>query len=364
VPVVIAAADGHQELALIDPAGGATTFMRAGDLVLASDGRTGRRLGLDPRSIVAGLGHAGSVYSGRFVVEARLHGGLRLINAVDREAYVEGVVSAELALWSAEPAELAAQAVCVRTYALGTLARRARRGPDPVLLDSTLDQAYRGRHRPGDSDHARQVAARLRAAVRQTDGQVLMREGQLEDARFHASCGGHTATLTDVFARASAGPRGVPCAPCRDRAAAERAAGRPASSRPLGWERTFSAAELSRVARDLELGTRLTGLAPDRTDAAGRWLTAEVSGNHALRAVPLDELRAAFGPAQFKSSRVTFLWPRAQQPITNGLTVRGLGRGHGVGLCQEGARDLARQGWSARQILDHYYPGARIERPA
>jgi stage II sporulation protein D (peptidoglycan lytic transglycosylase) len=362
--VVIAAAEGNGELALLDPSGGATTFLRAAELVLASDGRTGRRLDLSPHSVEAGLGHAGRIYSGRFVVEARLHGGLRLINAVEREDYVEGVVAAEIALWSAEPAELAAQAVCVRTYALGTLARRRQLGPDPVLLDSTLDQAYRGRHRPGDSERARLVAQRLREAVRATTGDVLVRDGELEDARFHAACGGNTADLSDVFSEAGAGPRGVTCPPCTARAAAEHAAGRPASTRPLGWERTFSAAELSQAARTLELGTRLTSLAPGDTNADGRWLTAQVRGSHAQRRVPLDELRAAFGPAEFKSSRVTFLWPRAHEPITGGLTVRGLGRGHGVGLCQEGARDLARAGWSAWEILHHYYPGAHVERRA
>ena len=55
--------------------------------------------------------------------------------------------------------------------------------------------------------------------------------------------------------------------------------------------------------------------------------------------------------------------PRPGRPIgAEGLTVQGRGRGHGVGLCQEALRDLAREGWSAARILRHYYPGARLER--
>ena len=40
----------------------------------------------------------------------------------------------------------------------------------------------------------------------------------------------------------------------------------------------------------------------------------------------------------------------------------GKGYGHGVGLCQWGAREMAAQGKSYRQILDHYFPGAEIRR--
>jgi len=36
-------------------------------------------------------------------------------------------------------------------------------------------------------------------------------------------------------------------------------------------------------------------------------------------------------------------------------------RGHGLGLCQEGAIGLARAGWHWRAILDKYYPGASIQ---
>ena len=42
----------------------------------------------------------------------------------------------------------------------------------------------------------------------------------------------------------------------------------------------------------------------------------------------------------------------------NDLVVSGRGFGHGVGLCQQGARGYAERGWSAEDILAHYYPGA------
>ena len=44
------------------------------------------------------------------------------------------------------------------------------------------------------------------------------------------------------------------------------------------------------------------------------------------------------------------------------FVLRGAGWGHGVGLCQIGAAVMAAQGYSYRQILQHYYPGTRSER--
>lgn len=363
VPVLLVAARGREQLAILDAVRGATTFLRAGELVLASDGRAEERLDLEPRSASTGLGFDGRSYPGRFVVQTSASGGLELINLVDLEDYVEAVVAAELSIWSAEPDELAAQAVCVRTYALSTLARRGEVTSRPVLFDSTLDQAYRGRHRPADSDAARRVARKLRDATLSTRGLVLERGDRLEDARFHAACGGRTADPVEVFGDdALPGLVPVECPPCLRRAEAERAAGAPSETRPLGWERAFTLAELGAAARRLRLGSRMLSVAPARVDRAGRWLAAEVHGRVERRRVPLDELRAAFGPVELKSARILSTRPRAGEALESSWTVRGLGRGHGVGMCQEGARDLARAGWNFHRILAHYYPGARLER--
>ena len=53
-------------------------------------------------------------------------------------------------------------------------------------------------------------------------------------------------------------------------------------------------------------------------------------------------------------------WPHAGDPIEGGLQLEGLGHGHGVGLCQEGARDAAQLGWDARRILAWAYPGTEL----
>jgi len=54
--------------------------------------------------------------------------------------------------------------------------------------------------------------------------------------------------------------------------------------------------------------------------------------------------------------------PSLIDPENNSFTFHGNGWGHGVGLSQWGARNLAQRGWKARRILEHYFPGTRLEK--
>lgn len=298
-----------------------------------------------------------------------LRRGLRTIIEIDLEEYVAAVVAAELPIWSAEPAELEAQAIAARTFAVQGLRARRAASEDLVLTDGVLDQAYRGAFEGKSSAGAARARKRLEAAVRATRGLVLLRGNGLEEARYHASCGRHTANFADVFAHEvralrAAGPTGVRCRPCATRAAAEQANGAPDEARPLGWIARLEPGDLRRAGEALDLGGPVTLLAPARVDRAGRWLEVHVAGpDGELRVEPFDDLRAAIGYDVLKGSAIVTTLPRPGRPIgPEGLTVQGRGRGHGVGLCQEALRDLAREGWSAARILRHYYPGTRLER--
>ena len=74
--------------------------------------------------------------------------------------------------------------------------------------------------------------------------------------------------------------------------------------------------------------------------------TIEVSGH---------EFRKRLGFSKIKSTKLNI------DANLKGWVVHGKGHGHGVGLCQWGARHLARRGLSAEQILDHYYPNTQIK---
>lgn len=111
-------------------------------------------------------------------------GGVRVLNTVDSEQYLQGVVPGEMpASWGdATPAALQAQAVAARTYALANLA--PSRGYD--LYDDTRSQVYLG------IDHEDR---RSNAAVAATQGQALTYQGRLITAYFSSTSGGHTESV-------------------------------------------------------------------------------------------------------------------------------------------------------------------------
>ncbi|NDC23416.1 MAG: hypothetical protein EB078_01590, partial [Proteobacteria bacterium] len=68
-----------------------------------------------------------------------------------------------------------------------------------------------------------------------------------------------------------------------------------------------------------------------------------------------DLLRSHVGYTKLKSTK--FNWRQEGDEVS----FHGVGNGHGVGMCQWGARYLAQQGKTYKEILAHYYPGALIQ---
>jgi stage II sporulation protein D len=313
----------------------------------------------------------GRTHYGDLKVANQPGGGLRATIILPLETYVAGVVAAELSIWSAAPAELEAMAIAARTFAVSAIAKRRQDGQPAVLTDGVMDQAYRGTYDGTGSKGAQAVAERLRAAVARTERMVVVRGDRLEETRYHASCGGHTANFADVFRSEvqrydAHGPTGVPCAPCQKRAAVEASQRGAAEKRPLTWSMDLKSTALVEAGARLKLGGEIRSITPTQKDSAGRWLEVRVAGPSGAKNLRFDALRAALGYKKWKSGVVDALSPKSGGDPTAGATLRvqGRGRGHGVGLCQESARDYARAGWSAQQILSHYYPGTSVKRIA
>ncbi|MDP6368804.1 MAG: SpoIID/LytB domain-containing protein [Planctomycetota bacterium] len=361
----LAACEGLDSITIGGTRWGEVHIERAAVVLRASTGDAAPRLHFRPAPAEV-LTLAGRPWPGTLTVELRPQGGLSITNLVPMEEYVSGVLAKELILWSAEPAELEAQAIAARTYALSMLARRRPASTDPgaaFLWSDTRDQAYDGIFVPEDSPAARRVARRLEEAVARTAGLVLTSGSSLLDARFHAACGGRTAALHEQFPTSPGPPiEAVHCPPCDRRALDEaRPTAAPVpTARPVTWSTTIPAADLAQLAKDLEIGQRLLSLRPLETGATHRWLTVELTGTRGRTTIPLEEFRRRLGQRAVASAHITSTWPHCGNPLKSGLFLRGRGRGHGVGLCQTGAHDRAVQGWSHSRILSHYYPRARI----
>jgi stage II sporulation protein D len=365
VTVELSALRGAAEITWRDAAGRPGLAERIGDRVFI-DGAPADA----PARVQGPLVVDDRTYDGTLVISPRGDGGLEVWVRVGLEAYVEGVVASETSIWSATSAELEAQAIAARTYAVATLQQRSTGGAPAQLTDGVMDQAFRGRHVPGSSRRAREAADRLNRAVRATQGVILLRDGHLEEARYHAACGGHTSAFSDVFRkevreRGASGPAGVPCPPCSRRAARESIQGSPDAQRPLGWIEELSPSTVARIGRAFGLPGAPRRIGPARTDAGGRWIDVALEAdNGQVKRVPFEELRRVAGYGVLRSGALLATVPRPADPLLGGgWRAQGRGRGHGVGLCQEGARDLGQAGWSSSAILAHYYPGATLSRP-
>lgn len=368
VDVVLSTVDAKSSVTLVGRDQREITVSRAqGGVVLAGSHQApASHVWIEGPVRISGVQHGGDL---RFMAGPK--GGLRAVARLPLETYVAAVVSAEIPLWSAEPAELESQAIAARTFAIQTLRTRAEAGENPELLDGVLDQAYRGSYVPAKAEGSKRAAARLAEAVTATAGQCLMRGDSLEEARYHASCGGHTASFDDIFtnevvSRGAAGPIGVRCASCERRARKESAQRAPDPARPLGWITDLDPNDLAVLGKALGLSGRVAKLFPVKRDRGGRWLEVQVQGPspNDSRRVTFEALRKAAGYSSLKSANIATTLPRPGDAIPLGASLRlqGRGRGHGVGLCQESMRELAQSGWTSQQILRHYYPGTRIVR--
>lgn len=128
-------------------------------------------------------------YRGEMEVFPNRQGRLTLVNVVELETYLRGVVPKELGVWQFPALEgLKAQAVAARTYAYANRGKRAKEGFD--LLDTPLDQVYGGR------DGEQPLSDR---AIAETNGLVATFEGKPIQALFQANSGGETIDNSFVF---------------------------------------------------------------------------------------------------------------------------------------------------------------------
>ena len=270
-----------------------------------------------------------------------------VVRSLALEEYVLGSVLAEADLSDLDATarqQLAqVQAILARTYAIANLGRHTNEGFD--LCATTHCQVYRPP--AGLPDDLVRVAS---TAVRATAGLFVTYDGQPINAVFHADCGGHTSDADAVWKGGSAPPylRGEPDVLCRWR-------GRPP------WTFEIDTTVLRQLLNDAGtgVGPHLDELVVTRVDEAGRVQRVTLEGDHRveMRGAQLRAIvTAKFGPRSIMSTR--FAVRRQGQR----LVFEGRGFGHGVGLCQAGAKARSHAGHSSEAILHHYYPGTILQR--
>ncbi len=274
----------------------------------------------------------GKLYLGRIAISRE--GTAKTLIAINRlplETYLLGIVGSEMSPeWPMEA--LKAQAVAARTYALQR--RMMMRAADrPYDMEATvLSQVYEG---------AERIRPSVVAAVVGTHGEVIAYKHRLAEALFHSTCGGRTVSAREAFGNAV--PYLIPraCPWCKE-------------SARYRWSMVVTLDRLTKALRAAKLiGPRATVDALARPDASGAVVVTLGKKKEKLSA---KKVRAAIGYTVISSDRFT--------AVTSGKSVsfEGMGFGHGVGMCQFGAKGLADRGMSHREILEHYYEGARVKR--
>ena len=317
---------------------------------------TDRRLTIRPREPDALVRFGTRDYRGTLSINPD-RTGITVVNLVELEEYLIGVVGAEMGGRPEGDREaVRAQAIVSRTYALRTRNRWRAQGFD--YYATVADQVYVG------------VSAEnplAREAIAATIGLAVTYGGAPIDAFFFSTCGGRTELGTEVFRAATRSYlRSVADVDASGRAYC-------APSPRFRWQQTWTGAELRRaVERGLaEIGSEGAGgvtrvrdiRIAERTASGrvGRLVIALANRNVSVESPRVRQvLRSPDG--ELLRSTLFSLRVTGGGSDVNGLAVEGSGAGHGVGFCQWGAIGRARAGQRYDDIIAAYYPGTRLER--
>lgn len=271
-------------------------------------------------------------YKGALVIHIE-HRDILVVNEVPLETYLVGLINAEMnSKWPLEAVK--AQAVVARTFAMKKMEERRHKNYD-VKADVS-DQVYHGSALEDEESEL---------AVNQTAGEVLIYRGELANTFYHSTCGGHTASVQEVWGRYYPYLVGVECQWCVD-------------SPRYFWKYEITGSELGKVLqkKDINVGEVRKIKTLGKT-SSGRVSRVEIFGSRSKRIINATVLRTAVGYTKIFSTLFD-----VDEPEKGNFVFMGRGSGHGVGMCQWGARGMALASKSYREILEYYYPGTNLNR--
>ena len=337
---------------------GSTTSSQSGPLLVRA---------VTPGAFVT---YEGKRYRGELVITAN-QGVLVVVNRLGVESYLRGVVPLEIGDRKAgEEAAVEAQAVAARSYTYIHMSEAGDRSFD--MYGSIQDQAY------GGVDAEKPMSD---AAVASTRDMVIKFAGRIISTPYHSTCGGRTASTSEVWWRQTDQPY---LRPVSDQIPGTSSYYCDPSPR-FKWTATFNQAQL-RESLEKYLGTvtaaseppvnppastprtplgRITGLRVEGRTASDRVSAVSIQterGNYVIRG---NDIRFVLRPPSGGLLGSTYFTAETTSDgagAIGSLVIRGGGYGHGIGMCQWGAIGRARAGQDYRTILTTYYPGTIVSR--
>ena len=261
-------------------------------------------------------------YRGIFEIQ-RQGGGLLVINIVDLEEYLPGIIKREISTdWPI--AAIKAQAVLARTFALVNQ-KHKNEGFD--LCSDVHCQVYGG------------LEAEDRVAIlacSATSGEVLYYNDELAPVYYHACCGGRISDIRDVWGPSLPYLKSKVCPYCQ-------------ASPHYNWKCNLS---YSNIAEKLNIG-KISKITKTGQGRAKEVIIYYEGGREAISA---NKFRNTFGSNLIKSTYFEI------EETWDGIKLIGKGWGHGVGFCQWGAKGMAERGADYEEILSFYFPGCKIKK--
>lgn len=263
-----------------------------------------------------------------------------LVNLVPMEAYLTTLLSKEMnGTWPVEA--LKAQAVAARTYAYDRLKKGQGVAQDEKLyhLESSEKDQVSGTYFD--------ITAKTVAAAKETEGEILVGpSGKIAPAFFHSKCGGKTLRPDQVWGGVEEGYRSVDCPFC-------------SKTGMKDWRHKFKPSKLTSMVDqvlkkyygDEAHGTKIKIMPDSKQNSELRLYVGD-----RLHIIKKSYLRNQVGREILPSNNFIM------SSRNNEIQVEGQGYGHGVGLCQLGALELAKRGYDYRQILSFYFPRHKMRK--
>lgn len=316
-------------------------------------------------------------YTGTLEFRRDNSGKLTIINELDLEQYLKGVVPSEMP--DSFPMQaLKAQAVAVRSVVLRKMGL-AHLGKAFDICDDVHCQVYAG---------IKEENKNVERAIFETEGMVLMHGEKIAEAVYAALCGGHTEAAHNIwsgsetvylsgvldqtlkkyetlgdFLKSEKNIRtwieNEPKTYCNHLNSSQKRLAEGAA-KYFRWEVTYSPEELGNIIAQ-KTGEKvgiIKTIRPLARGVSGRILSLEIQGS--LKTIKIEKeltIRQALSSTTLYSS--CFIVDK----LSDGkFKMKGAGLGHGVGMCQYGAAGMALAGKDFLDILSHYYPGTEVVR--
>lgn len=278
------------------------------------------------------------IYRGYLEIRKDLENKLIVINILPLEEYLFGVVPCEIGSVNEKTFEAAkAQAIAARSYALSHFGWFSKLGFD-VFATYQRDQEYRGKGAETKMTNK---------AVLATFGVVALYGNKVIEAKYHSTCGGHTINGKAPYLRA------LPDTPKHHKGKTPFCHNSPYFTWRKSIGRNNFLKILAKAIPNLNPNVKIRAIRLVKDKRTHRNHFVNLLTNQGRYKIKSELFRQAF---ELKTNYYSITLTRRAVNIT------GHGFGHGIGLCQYGALEMARKGYNCEEIIRHYYPKTKLKK--